>query len=258
MYFKITNEEENHHGLQYYDGLVKDNLPFAREGSCVPGGIYFTDLKFIPFYFTYGVYIREVTVPPDAEFVKDNDKYRASKVILGPRRHLKDIATWQYLIDLGLDIYDYNNMLFEFAICNGYFELFRFLFGFGNYNHHFICLNMAIHYGNLDIVRFLLRFNNCTKVENSIFVSAILNGNLDIIKLLLETDKNFKISYLHLKLACSKSSLEVVKYFITFFKDIDYTELIISMEFFNRSEIFRYLNKLQIEKEEDNKIMENI
>jgi ankyrin repeat protein len=256
MYFKITNEEENHHGLQYRDGLVKDNLPFAREGSCVPGGIYFTDLKFIPFYFTYGVYIREVTVPPDAEFVKDNDKYRASKVILGPRRHLKDIATWQYLINLGLDISDYNNMLFEFAICNGYFELFIFLLGFGTYNDHLICLNMAIHYGNLEIVSFLLHVNNCIKIENSIFISAILNGNLDIIKLLLETDKKFKISYLHLKLACSKSSLEVVKYFVTFFKDINYTELIYSMEFFNRSEILKYL--IEFQKEEDNKIMKNI
>ena len=43
MYFKITNASENHHGLQYHTGLVEDILPFQEEGSCVPGGIYFTD-----------------------------------------------------------------------------------------------------------------------------------------------------------------------------------------------------------------------
>ena len=43
MYLKITNEAENHNGLQYHDGLIQDILPFKKEGSCVPGGIYFSD-----------------------------------------------------------------------------------------------------------------------------------------------------------------------------------------------------------------------
>ena len=47
MYLKITNKEENHYGLGYHDGLVEDIIPFQPEGSCVPGGIYFTTPEYI-------------------------------------------------------------------------------------------------------------------------------------------------------------------------------------------------------------------
>ena len=71
MYFKITNTEENHNGLQYHTGLVEDILPFQKEGSCVPGGIYFSDEKHILDFLNYGFWIREVNVPEDAEIVED-------------------------------------------------------------------------------------------------------------------------------------------------------------------------------------------
>ena len=31
------------HGFQYVDGLNRDKLPFSETGSCVPGGLYFTE-----------------------------------------------------------------------------------------------------------------------------------------------------------------------------------------------------------------------
>jgi hypothetical protein len=50
-------------------------------------GIYFTTPEFICRFLGYGIYIREVTIPEDAEMVEDptGDKCRASAVILGER-----------------------------------------------------------------------------------------------------------------------------------------------------------------------------
>jgi hypothetical protein len=256
MYFKITNEAENHHGLQYHDGLVEDNLPFKREGSCVPGGIYFADLEYIPYYFEYGVYIREVTIPPDAEFVKDpsGSKYRSSKVILGPRKHLKDISTWKYLIGLGLEIDFYNDFLLCFAISQGYFDLFTFLFDIRKLAEYSNLLKAAIYYQQLDIVRFLINIKKHNKVEKYIFISAIDTGNLDIIKLLLEKDPNIEISYIHLQRACCNGTPDMVKYFVKFFKFVDYDKLIETISFYGKSEMLKCLTELQ----EDSKIMENI
>jgi len=95
-YLKITNAEENHYGLQYHDGLVEDIVPFSTEGSCCRGGIYFTTPEYICNFLKYGVNVREVTVPEGALMVKDplGGKYRASAVILEPKRNLSEVGTW--------------------------------------------------------------------------------------------------------------------------------------------------------------------
>lgn len=71
IYFKVTNEKENHYELQYHDGLVEDIIPFNdnSEDSCVEGGIYFTDLENIYEFFDYGCYIRPLTIPGNAKVV---------------------------------------------------------------------------------------------------------------------------------------------------------------------------------------------
>ena len=73
-YFKITNFNENHHGYQYQDGLNVLDKPFEKDGSCVEGGLYFTDLKNIYNYYGYGCWLREITLPlddPDFQMVED-------------------------------------------------------------------------------------------------------------------------------------------------------------------------------------------
>ena len=112
-YFKITNEQENHNGYQYVDGLNVLNMPFAEEGSCVPGGFYFTDAENILFYLSYGIYLREISLPetdPDFKMVKDpeDDKWRANKIILGKRYNLSDISTFEYLIQQGAEGISFN------------------------------------------------------------------------------------------------------------------------------------------------------
>ena len=48
-YYKITNENECHNGLQYHDGLVIDPKPFNNdpEASCVKGGDLFYNKRIL-------------------------------------------------------------------------------------------------------------------------------------------------------------------------------------------------------------------
>ena len=75
MYYKITNSTENHNGYQYKDGLNILQEPFAETGSCCPGGFYFTDIDHILKFLSYGIYLREITLPindSDFKMVRDD------------------------------------------------------------------------------------------------------------------------------------------------------------------------------------------
>lgn len=97
-FFKVTNEDECHHGFKYKDGLNIDILPFRTGGSCVPGGLYFTDAAHIESYYGYGVWVREVELPteqPLFQIVKDpgtDPKWRASCIRLTEKVSLSDPA----------------------------------------------------------------------------------------------------------------------------------------------------------------------
>ena len=111
-YYKVTNENEIHHGYQYKDGL---NILIGKfnnnpNKSCVTGGFYFTDYKNLINFLDYGVWIREVTIPTDAKVVKDPDgnKWRADKIIFGNKYHIKnDFDKW-----FDPEKFDWNNSEF--------------------------------------------------------------------------------------------------------------------------------------------------
>ena len=94
-FFKITNEQETHHGLTYSTGHNIDPLPFISSGSCIPGGIYFTTRNHISNFYNFGVWIRKVH--PIGKIIKDpsGDKYRAHEVTLDARYPLFDPITWE-------------------------------------------------------------------------------------------------------------------------------------------------------------------
>jgi len=88
-YYKITNQEENHHGLQYRDGLIIDPKKFNNNSkiSCVEGGIYFTTKEYIHRFFNYGQWIRPIKIPLNAKVILDpsRNKYRADRLFFKPR-----------------------------------------------------------------------------------------------------------------------------------------------------------------------------
>lgn len=105
--YKIVRADHTHNGFKYKRGLNIDPVPFATEGSCVPGGLYFFEdlaqLKLNRYFLSYGVWLYEVEAPEDAQCVPDpdGDKYRASKLILGKRRDLRRPSTWRWLVKQG-------------------------------------------------------------------------------------------------------------------------------------------------------------
>lgn len=86
-YYKVINKELKHYGLKYKKGLVIDSIPFNDDpkASCVPGGIYFTDMEYITNFFHYGYWVYAVTIPNGAKVIKNRIKWRADKVVLGKR-----------------------------------------------------------------------------------------------------------------------------------------------------------------------------
>ena len=114
-YCKVTNNLENHHKFPYETGLNILDKEFEKNGSCVTGGLYFSDFQHIHKYFFYGVNIRTIGLPitnEKLEMVRDpsGDKYRANMIILKDKRDMHDIETYQYLIEKGgkpKKIYEY-------------------------------------------------------------------------------------------------------------------------------------------------------
>jgi ankyrin repeat protein len=189
MYLKILNIQENHNNLQYKTGLIEDCIPFNNDPtlSCCSGGIYFSDEKYICEFLNYGIYIREVQIPDDAQMLKDpgGNKWRASKVILGERKELTDINTWKWLISVNADIHADNDYALRLASENGHLEVVKLLL------EH----NANIHSNNDDALR-----------------SASVNGHLEVVKLLLEHNADIHADNDYaLRLASSKGHLEVVK-----------------------------------------------
>ena len=91
IFYKLTNDTENHHGLQYKDGLNEDIIPFSSKGECTSGGIYFTDEKNIEKWIhccndSIVKWIREVQIPNDAKIYIEKNKYKTDKIILNERK----------------------------------------------------------------------------------------------------------------------------------------------------------------------------
>jgi hypothetical protein len=217
-YLKITNLEENHNGLQYKDGLVEDIIPFAKEGSCVPGGIYFSDDKNICGFLEYGEWIREVTIPSDAEMVEDPDggKWRSSKVILGERKSLLEVSTWEWMISIGWDVHSCNEGSLRWACRNGHLEVAKYLISVGadiHCNNNIALIETSSH-GNLEVVKFLVSQGADIHTLNEWPLKiASIWGHLEVVKYLVSVGADVHANEdIALREASHYGHLEVVKF----------------------------------------------
>lgn len=92
---KFTNKTENQFGFQYVDGLNVDVHPFdLSHGDCSKGGLYFTSVINADcglYRWLYDKeYVRSVKVPDDARVCIYIDKFKADKIIVGPRVRIID------------------------------------------------------------------------------------------------------------------------------------------------------------------------
>jgi len=93
-FYKLTNDEENHNGFQFKDGMNVDNILFNPTKKCSPGGIYFTEYDKIPIWIEYGdnvmYWIRKVVIPDNAQVYIEDYKFKADFMYLGERKSIWD------------------------------------------------------------------------------------------------------------------------------------------------------------------------
>ena len=94
-YYRCNNANELHHGLQYKTGYIIDHLPFNDNptASCVPGGLYFTDIEHIGAFIKADGHIRPVKIKKEIKVIldPDNDKFRAHEFEMLDEISLKEL-----------------------------------------------------------------------------------------------------------------------------------------------------------------------
>jgi hypothetical protein len=97
-YVKITNKDECHNGFQYQTGLNILETPFKKSLS-FDNALYFTDLENVHHFYGYGIWLRIVEIPDDADVVsypndtQDGVKWSTNKLVLGDKYPLSDLDT---------------------------------------------------------------------------------------------------------------------------------------------------------------------
>jgi ankyrin repeat protein len=218
-YYKITNQDEIHHKLQYKTGLNVDVLPFNPSGDCQNGGIYFSREDILAFLH-YGPWIRKVTIPEDAKVYENPGspkKWKADKVILGRRSKITTKKIKQ-LIEEGADLRVNNSGALRWAAWNGHLGIVKLLLKAGAdpkvYNGS--ALLKATSKGHLKIVKLLLKAGVDPKTYNSYALRwAANNGYLEIVKLLLGAGADPRADNSSaLRWAAENGHIEVVKLLI--------------------------------------------
>lgn len=229
IYYKITNEEENHNNYQYHDGLniLKEIFNGNPLKSCVGGGFYFTDIKHIFDFLDYGCNVREVSFPfsdPDFKMVQDpcKDKWRANKIIFGTKRSLFDINTFKLLIERGATLPNFYAL--EWTIKNNCADSFKLMINKTGYVPVGVyLLQLASKNGNFSIVEFLVdRKINFHENDEFALVFASKNGYLDIVKLLIKNGANIHIKDDYpLQIASEYDQLNIVEFLIESGANVD-------------------------------------
>ena len=284
LFFKITNKEECHNDFQYKDGLniLQDEFANKESGNCVKGGLYFSDVEHILNFLDFGIYLREIMLPiNDEEFqmvsVKD-DKWRASRIILGKRHDLSDPNTFRYLANLGADVAKHKDVIFGFAIKNGYPDIAEYAVELGINIDISVLIKIAVDNGHFDMMKYWIGKSHWTDKmywKNIDWTEAAHNKHFDIAKYLIENganvgekDKKYPIFFDYqletikflvkyganlaannnhvVKLAVENNCLESVSYLIE--QGIDKNIAFIAAVKTDRTEIINYLLQQGIDK----------
>ena len=89
--FKVMRSDMIHNNFKYKFGENIDHIPFNPTRSCNKGGLYFTNKLNITDYTNYGEMIVKVIVPDDAHVYVEDDKAKASKLIIDKEVSLDEI-----------------------------------------------------------------------------------------------------------------------------------------------------------------------
>jgi hypothetical protein len=220
-FYKITNETETHNVLKYKTGLNADPLPFNPHGNCQPGGIYYTDVKNIFNFINYGPWIREVTLPKDAQVYENPGiplKWKADKVKLGPRHKWSSVEVIEKLVKKGANIHAGDDCVLRVAAQNGHLNVVKYSVKNGADIHsggdH--ALRWASNNGHLNIVKYLLKNGaNIHAWDDYALRYAASNGHLNVVKYLVKNGADIHaVGDYALRYAAIDGHLDVVKYLV--------------------------------------------
>lgn len=230
MYFKITNENENHNDFQYKTGL---NVWEKDLDGTERTGLFFADITNIFYYLNQGCYLREVMLPKiDEKFRmrRIDFSYCANKIILGKKYNLSNVSTFEYLISLGANI---NNSSVEshpiiWAANRGYVNIIKFLVDEHNVKpdiHNYLAIKRACEQDHCEAIKY---FTSECKYKNDIpylkkcidtaLLSACENNSVKIITYIFSCSSLRKLITMYsgtlehgLKIACTEGYLQIVK-----------------------------------------------
>lgn len=235
IFYKVTNERENHYGFQYQDGLNLLTQPFNDDPSdfnC-PGGFYFSNNECIHWNYSYGIYIREITLPidhPEFKIVQHEGKgeWRSNMIILGKRYLLSQPKTYSKL--------EISMINLPLACKNGYIEIVKLLLrgdqeqvvksvdqvehGYrliddSRLSEYHAALRFACRNGRTEIVELLLADGRADPKDqdSSALKEACRNGHTEIVELLLidgraDPSDSDSLAFIF---ACRNGNIEMVK-----------------------------------------------
>lgn len=198
IYYKITNKDENHHGYQYKDGLNILEEKFQKQGSCVPGGFYFTTIEHISKYLNFGCYLREIQLSQESQVIQDpdGDKYRTDKIILGNKYKLSNVKTFEMLLERGMKIDENAFNILSWALKNNFLDIVKF---FSKRCDNLACyyediydeaLLIALRKKDLKLAKFFTKQGGTityeTIIYEELFIHALIDNNLEMVKFLMK------------------------------------------------------------------------
>jgi len=215
MYYKILKKDMLHYDMQYKEGLNVDIKPFDSS-PCCGGGLFFSDVKNILGFCSYGDLIAEVTVPEGEMVISVGNKYKANKINLSNIRNLWDVEVFKELVKQGLDIHADNDLALLLVAGNGFLDVVKYLVEQGAYIHadNEYPLQRAACNGHLNVVKYLIEQGADIHADNELALRwAAENGRLKIVKYLVDQGANIHADNdSTLRWTAENGHLEVVEY----------------------------------------------
>ncbi len=92
-YYKVLNDEMNHHGFQFQLGLNTDTSDFNDE-EC-KNGLHFCKKEDVMLWLSYGSKLAFITIPETAKVCHFKDKSKADSIVIKKVIMLRDWSEWE-------------------------------------------------------------------------------------------------------------------------------------------------------------------
>jgi ankyrin repeat protein len=184
--------------------------------SCCSGGFYFTTIKYIKNYYSYGVNLRKISLPisdDDFQIVKDpsGNKWRANKIILEEKYSLFDFEVYKLF---GLDITK-NDYIVDAASKYGRID---FLTKWKSSAIKLVYSNKAMddasENGHIDVLNWWMSSGFEIKYSMSAMDYASQNGHINVLDWWIASGLEIKYSHNAMDLASYNGKIDILNWWI--------------------------------------------